>query len=355
MAAEDPGQSKTELPTQHRRDEARKQGQFAISLDFTSSIQLLAGIAVLWWSGRAIAGGLLEAMQHDLRTIHTFEITPVQVREMATLMFLQAASVGGFLVGFVFVCVLGVSAFQVGFHLTPELFSLRWDRLSFSTGWSRMLSSASGIRALMAVVKTVIIVCVGWWVLRAREGQIASLGDATLATGISQSWQILIRLVLAVGAALVLIGLVDYTYQRIRHDRSLMMTRQELKEEMRREEGDPQTRGRMRRTAREVARRRMMLDVPKASVVITNPTHLAIALHYERGVTSAPRVVAKGAGLVAQRIIALARNHAVPVVERKPLARALFKSVPVGQTIPAALYYAAAEVLAYVYRLRSAA
>jgi flagellar biosynthetic protein FlhB len=111
----------------------------------------------------------------------------------------------------------------------------------------------------------------------------------------------------------------------------------------------------MRRTAREIARRRMMQDVPRASVVITNPTHLAVALHYERGVTAAPRVVAKGAGLVAKRIVDLARNHAVPVVERKPLARALFKSVPIGQAIPAALYYAAAEVLAYVYRLRNAA
>src|SRR5262249_32733997 len=151
------------------------------------------------------------------------------------------------------------------------------------------------------------------------------------------------------------IGLADYTYHRIRHNRSLMMTRQELKEELKRDDGDPQTRGRMRRAARELSRKRMMEDVPRASVVITNPTHLAVAVQYERGVNSAPGVVGKGAGLVAQRIVALARNHAVPVVERKPLARALFKGVPVGQAIPAALYYAAAEVLAYVYRLRSAA
>lgn len=353
--AEDFGQSKTEAPTQHRRDEARRAGQFAVSLDLTNSIQILAGVAALWWGGVSLARGLLEAMQHDLRQIGVFELSPEEIRSMAAVLFLQTGALSGVLVGAVFVCVLGVSALQVGFHFTPELVSLRWDRMSPASGWSRMVSAAAGIRALMAVVKTLVIVAVAWWVLRGRESQIAALKEATLPVAVAQSWEILSRLALAVGAALVLIGLADYTYQRIRHDRSLMMTRQELKEELKREEGDPQTRGRMRRAAREIARRRMLQDVPKASVIITNPTHLAVALYYEHGVTAAPRVVAKGAGFVAQRIVALARDHAVPVVERKPLARALFKGVRVGQTIPAALYYAAAEVLAYVYRLRSAA
>lgn len=355
MAAEDFGQSKTEAPTQHRRDEARKQGQFAFSLEFTNAIQLLVGAAVLFWTGQTIAGGLLDAMRHDLRGIQGSEISADQVRTLTGQLFLQGLALAGVLVLFVFTSVLGTSAFQVGFHLTPELTTLRWDRLSPAAGFARMVSPASAVRVLMAILKMAVIAAIAWWVLRGREGQIAALGQATLATALGQTWQILIRLMLAIGASLVLLGLADYVYQRIRHDRSLMMTRQELKDELKQEEGDPQTRGRMRRTAREIARRRMMQDVPRASVVITNPTHLAIALHYERGVTAAPRVVAKGAGLVAKRIVALARNHAVPVVERKPLARALFKSVPIGQTIPAALYYAAAEVLAYVYRLRNAA
>jgi flagellar biosynthesis protein FlhB len=352
--ADDFDQSKTELPTQHRRDEARQQGQVAVSLDFTHAVQLLAGAAMLWWTGRTIASGLLDSMQFDLRGIRMFELSPGEVRTMAALMFLQTATLIGMLVGFVFVCVLGVSALQVGFQITPELTSLRWNRLSPISGFSRMFSSASTMRALMSLTKAVVIVVVTWWILRGREGQIAGLGHATLGTAISQSWDILIRIILAVGASLALIGMADYAYQRIRHEKSLMMTRQELKDESKREDGDPQTKSRIRRTAREISSKRMMLDVPRASVVITNPTHLAVALHYERGVTSAPRVVAKGAGIVAQRIVALARSHAVPVVERKPLARALFKSVKVGQAIPTALYYAAAEVLAYVYRLRNA-
>lgn len=353
--ADEYGQSKTEAPTQHRRDEARQQGQVAFSLDFTSSTQLLAGAAVLWWGGRTAAGGLLAAMQNSLRGIDQFELSAEQVRATTAVLLLQGVSLAGFMIGFVFVCMLAVSALQAGFQFHPHLALLRWDRLSLAAGWSRMISTRAGMRALVSIGKTAAIVGIAWWVLRGRHGQIASLGQDTLAAAVAQAWEIIIRLVLAVAAALVLLGAADYVYQRIHHDRMLMMTRQELKEEMKREEGDPHTRGRLRRAAREISRQKMMQDVPSASVVITNPTHLAVALRYDRGVMSAPRVVAKGAGVMAQRIVALARNHAVPVVERKPLARALFKGVPVGQAIPAALYYAAAEVLAYVYRLRNAA
>src|SRR4051794_8795206 len=131
-----------------------------------------------------------------------------------------------------------------------------------------------------------------------------------------------------------------------------MMTRQELKEEMKRDEGDPQIKARIRKLQREAAHKRMFQDVPTASVIVTNPTHLAVALRYERGSMAAPKVVAKGAGFVAKRIVALARTHGVPVVERKPVAQALFKAVKVGQEIPGALYYVVAEVMAFVYRLR---
>jgi flagellar biosynthetic protein FlhB len=353
--AEEFGQSKSEAPTQRRRDEARQQGQLAYSTEFTNAVQLTAGTAALWWGGRTLAGGLLAAMRLDLGGVLLVDVSIEQVQGMAAVMLLQAAGLVGFFVGFLFLSGLAVSTLQVGFYVTPELVMPRWSRLSLLTGWSRIFSAAATMRGLMAILKTVVLAAVAWWVLRGRVVQIASLADVTLASAVLQGWEIVIRLALAMGAALVLIGLADYTYQRLRHDQSLMMTRQELKEELKREEGDPQTRGRQRRVAREIARRRMMQDVPQASVVITNPTHLAIALRYERGVTTAPRVVAKGAGAVAQRIVALARNHAVPVIERKPLAQAIFRAVKVGQEIPTALYYAVAEVLAFVYRLRGAA
>src|SRR5207247_6488444 len=143
----------------------------------------------------------------------------------------------------------------------------------------------------------------------------------------------------------VLIGAVDYLYHRWRLEQSLMMSSQEMKEQLREDEGDPQTRARLRRLAREATKAKQMKDVPSATVVVTNPTHLAIALRYDRGTMPAPRVIAKGSGVVARRIADIARRHGVPVIERKPLAQAMFKAVKVGQDIPAALYYAVAEVL----------
>src|SRR5581483_11497751 len=168
-----------------------------------------------------------------------------------------------------------------------------------------------------------------WLVLRGRAGMVASLGQDGLAFAAAQGWSLVLRLALAVAAALVLIGVGDYLFQRWRREQSLRMTRQELKEELKREEGDPHIKGRMRKLQRELAQRRMMAEVPKATVVITNPTHLAVALRYDRGRRGAPRVLAKGRGHVARRIEALARRHAVPVVENIPVARAVFRVVPV--------------------------
>ena len=160
---------------------------------------------------------------------------------------------------------------------------------------------------------------------------------------------------MAIAAAMVVIGLLDYLFQRWRHEQDLKMTRRELEEERKEEEGDPHMRARIRKLQREVGQRRMMQDVPNATVVITNPTHIAVAIQYERGLMSAPKVVAKGADLLAMQIRQIAERHDVPVLERKPLARALYLAVDVGEEIPAEFYHAIAEILAYIYRLSRAA
>jgi len=148
------------------------------------------------------------------------------------------------------------------------------------------------------------------------------------------------------------LGLVDYAWQRWRYERQLMMTRWELKEELRQDEGDPHMRARIRKLMREMSQRRMLQEVPQATVVLRNPTHVAVALRYDRQTMAAPQLVAKGAGAVAERILEIARQHGVPILERPPLAQALFRLVPVGQEIPPALYLAVAEVLAFVYQQR---
>jgi flagellar biosynthetic protein FlhB len=161
-----------------------------------------------------------------------------------------------------------------------------------------------------------------------------------------------LRLALAIAGALLLLGVGDYLFQLWRHEQLLRMSRQQLKEETKREEGDPQTKARIRRLQREAARKKMFHEVKSATVVVTNPTHLAVALRYDRGAMGAPKVVAKGAGHVAKRIAELARRHNVPVLERKTLAQALFRTVKLNQEIPMAIYHAVAEVLATVYRGR---
>jgi len=353
--AEEFNQSRTEAPTQRRREEARQQGQVAVSRELSSGLLLLAGAGALWLGGAALAGGLLNALRLDLLGIHHSDFSPEQTRDVFAVMFQRAAGLVGFIVGFLLVVGVAVSALQSGVQFFPELALPRWERLSWANGWSRMVSLASGVRGLAAILKLGAVAGLTYWVLRGRLPQISSLCECPLTSVAVQAWNLVLHLALAIAAALVVVGLLDYLFQRWRHEQSIMMSRQELKDEVKREEGDPMLRARVRKLQREMNRRRMLEDVPRATVVITNPTHLAIAIRYERGTMPAPKVVAKGAGFLAQRIAERARRHAVPVVERQAVARALYKAVNVGQEIPTALYHAVAEVLAYVYKLRGAA
>jgi flagellar biosynthetic protein FlhB len=349
--AEEFGQSKTFAPTPRRRDEARKQGHVALSLDLTNSVQLLAAVVGLWFGASAIAFGLLDIMRVDFADMPRVSASNELLTARLGSSILRAAGLVASLVGLLLVTGLAISTSQVGFAVVPSLLSPRLDRMSLAKGWERMFSSAAAMRGVMSVLKVAIIAGVTAWILRGKLGQLQILAECNLATALAGAWNITIRLALAVAAALVVIGAADYLYQRWRQEHALMMTAQEMKEQLREDDGDPATKARLRRLAREVTKNRQMKDVPSATVVITNPTHLAIALRYDRGTMPAPRVVAKGSGLLARRIADLARRHGVPVIERKPLAQALFKAVKVGQEIPAALYYAVAEVLAYVYRL----
>ena len=248
---------------------------------------------------------------------------------------------------------LAAAVVQVGFHFSPGILALRWERLSPAEGWTRLMSGAFIMRGLVFFAKVVLASAMAWFVVKSKTTQLSLLPTSTLATSTAAGWSLAMRLALAVAAAFLLLGVADFLFQRWRHTNKMMMTRHEWKEEMKRDEGDPQMRAHPQATTRSSAQARMLQDVPRATVVITNPTHLAVALRYDRATMAAPRVVAKGAGHVAQRIVELARRHAVPVLERKPVARALFKAVKVGQEIPAALYHAVAEVLAYLFRLRA--
>lgn len=349
---EDVGQTRTEQPTPRRREEARAEGQVAFSGDLSTGLMLFCGVAALAIVGPAIAMGLYQATRSDLLHAVGADLDPLQAQHLFMGIWRRGLGMIGFFLAALVAAGLAIPMLQVGFQITPGMLGWRLDRLSPAKGWQRLLSAAAAVKGLAAVLKVAAIAGVAWWMLRGRGPEIVGLGEAPIVGAASQGWRLVIQLGLAIAGALVVIGLADYAFQRWRFEQSLRMTRQELKEELKREEGDPLVKARIRKLQREAAKKRMMQDVPTATVVLTNPTHLAVALRYEAGAMAAPRVVAKGAGFIAQRIAELARQHGVPVLERKPLAQALFKAVHVGQEIPAALYMVVAEVLAHVYRLR---
>src|SRR5579871_3611553 len=350
--AEEDFESKTEAPTQRRREEARRQGMVAFSMDLAGAIQLLVAVVVLAVSGASIGQGFLALARYDLGGQRQVALDPLGMQGLVSSLLGSGAELLGRLMGLVFAAGLAVGLLQTGFQFTPELLSLRWERLSLVAGWGRLFSLSTVVRALTSLLKVAVVAALAYWVVRGRTVPIAFLSEATLRDAVARAWDLAMRLALAIASGLVLIGVLDYAYQRFRLERSLRMTRQELKEEIKREDGDPQIKGRIRRLQREMAQRRMMREVPKATVVITNPTHLAVALRYDRATMASPRLVAKGSGFIADRIVAEARQYQVPIVQRPPLAQALYGTVKLGQEIPAELYYVVAEVLAYVYRLR---
>jgi flagellar biosynthetic protein FlhB len=351
MADDFDQESKTETATPRRREQAYEQGQFAISAELSSGVVVFVGVGALAMVAHAFGDGLLAHTRNGLTTMPTSEMPMDVVHGLFNGMFGRGLALTGLLFGLVFAAALAVNLAQVGFRLNLERVSMDWERLS-PFHFDRLLSWSKVMRGLILLLKVTAVGTVAWWTLRNRSGEIAQLGDTSLMAAVASSWTVLIRLALSMAGTLFVIGVLDYGWQLWSFERSINMTKQEIKDELKREEGDPQIRGRIRRMQRETAQRKMIREVPKATVIVTNPTHLAIALRYEPGKMSAPKVVAKGAGHIAKRIVALARLHGVPVLERKSLAQTLFKTVRVDKEVPMGLFLVVAEVLAHVYRLK---
>jgi flagellar biosynthetic protein FlhB len=352
MAEEHDFESRTEAPTQRRRDEARDAGRVAFSAELSMGVVLLVGVLGLALSARGVGTALVAEVQLDLVGGMVRDLTPALAEQLVGGVLGRGLQAAGIILGLLLAAACAVGLAQAGFRLTPTLMTLNFARLSPFKEEGRLMSWSKLTRMLLMLLKLGAVGGVAYWFLRARADDITRFGEAGLGAWVGMSWDIVVKLALSVVGLLTLLGVADYAYQFWRHERSLRMTRQELKEDLKREEGDPQIKARIRKLQREAAQKRMFQEVKTATVVVTNPTHLAIALRYDRGTMAAPRVVAKGAGFVAKRIAEIARRHAVPVLERQSLARALFKQVKLNQPIPAALYLIVAELLAFVYRLR---
>ena len=348
-------EDRTEKPTSRRLRDARRKGQIARSRDVEQVAQLVAVIGVFAWGGRSYVEGLGAAVRAGIERMGLPPAGALEPGELARLAS-QGALTIGVLVGplAMAAAAAGVlaAALQGGWNVAPEALTPDWTRLSPAHGLKRLSPSRAGPDLLKMLVALAVI---AWIAVRVVLGVLdvsIGLGRMAPAHAAIVGWSHAERLLRQAALGLAVIAAADYLLQRWRLDRSLRMTKNEVRDDLRLIEGNPEVKARVRRIQRDMARRRMLADVPRATVVVTNPTHYAVALLYERSRMSAPRVVAKGRDLLAQRIREIASQHGVPVVENVPLAQALYAGVEVGESIPADLFGAVAEVLAYLIRLK---
>jgi flagellar biosynthetic protein FlhB len=347
-------ENRTEAPTPRRRSEARERGQVARSADLSGAVVVTGAVVLLVWLGPRLSATLLRTVAQQLGTTDATAIAGgdlgVELRTLAATIGMAAGPLLAALLA------LGVVAnlIQVGFLASAHPLRLTLDKLNPITGFARLFSIRGLVQLVMNLGKLAVVAGVAWQSVRQRTPEILSAmefgGWEQFGFAARLSWEFAIRL----AAALLALALLDFLWQRYRFERDLRMTREEVKEELRRMEGDPIVRQRRRQMQLRLAIQRLQRDVPKANVVVTNPTELAVAIQYEPKAMAAPKVVAKGRDLIAQRIREIAIEHRIPIVQRKPLAQALFKAVEVGQEIPADFYQAVAEILAYVYQLSKA-
>lgn len=325
----------------------------ARSPDLAAGISLVAAALALGSLGpqvyEQVARGMVETFSH----LNGPELTVEQVGALTTswvLLFFKAVLP---LLGLILVVGLLFGLLQGQFTFSLKPLVPNFSRINPVQGLQRMFSLHSLVEHIKACIKLAVIGFIGYRQWMSVMPEIPNLMGQGVALGVTRIAEAVVTALRNVGFALLAVGVLDYGYQYWEFRRSLRMTKQEVKQELKQQEGNPEVKARQRQRAREMAmRRRAIKDVPTADVVVTNPTHFAVALRYEAGKDAAPRVIAKGADLMAQQIKAIAREHQVPLVENRPLARRLYDTVPIGRPVPPELFQAVAEVLAFVYNLR---
>jgi flagellar biosynthesis protein FlhB len=347
-------QPKTEQPTPRRREEAREQGRVTYSNELTGGLLLVVAAMMLALGAPFLGQRMLTEVRIDFGELAVRDATIEEMYQLLTDTLSRTLEIVGPPLLLFFATGLFAAYGQVGgFRPNVELLALNWTRV---WPWARediqFLSWDKVVGGLLTLVRVGLVAGMAAWSLFHLGEQLAKIGTSRMGEALKLTWAVVVNLVLTLSSMLLLLGIGDWFLKWWRLERSLMMSKQELKDESKREGLDPMLKARIRRLQREAAKKRMFREVKTATVVVTNPTHLAIALKYEPGKMKAPRVVGKGAGFVAKRIVELARASNVPVLERKPLARALFKSVKMDQEIPMTLYVAVAELLKHVYELR---
>jgi flagellar biosynthetic protein FlhB len=353
MAEETAGE-KTEKATGKRREDARNKGQVAKSQEVSGSLLLLVGMTLLVGSAGHFARTLgsnarfLLSQAHNLHADNVLGARELLLNNLEVMGLALAPLMLG-----VLIAAFGANVMQFGLHLSPEAMNFQFEKLNPITGMKKFFKKQAFFELAKNLLKITIITLLAAAVIRSLAPDFYFMPMLPLAQIVGMGKMGFIKLMAVLLFFTAILAVVDWFWQKYQYEESLKMSKQEVKEENKDVEGDPQVKARIKGMQFEMARKRMLADVPTADVVITNPTHFAVALKYVEG-SAAPMVVAKGQDHVAQTIKKIARKARVPVIENKPLARALYKQVEIGKAIPESLYQAVAEVLAYVYRLKKA-
>lgn len=344
------GDDKTEEPTAKKRADAKKKGQVGRSTEISTAFVLLTGFFVL----KVLWENIYTSIANYTTYIFTHLNQPVDTENISCLfigiMEILATTALPIMLT-IMIIGLGVNFFQVGLNFNTEAIGFKLDKLNPINGFGRIFSKRSLVELFKSLFKIAVI---GYFLYTILSQQLLVMPQFIyfdLGTSLEQMSKIIFSMSFEVIGVIMVLGFLDYGYQKWQTTQDLKMSKQEVKDEMKQSEGDPQIKGKIKQKQRQMAMSRMMQEVPKADVIVTNPTHFAVALQYHKGM-QAPLVIAKGQDFVAQKIKKLAREASVPIVENRPLARALFASTNIGDAVPAELYQAVAEVLAYVYRLK---
>ena len=348
----DDSDDKTEAPTPHRLDKAREDGQVPRSRELTSLLILIVGVCIIWFGGGAFANRLAGMLSAGLRFDHSIVNDQNLILSQIILLIKNAMMALLPLISGVVVVALVSPVMLGGLIFSGKSLQPKFSKLNPFPGIARMFSAQTGAELLKAILKSVLMGSTAGFYLWHHWPDMMRLISESPLTAMRNAMDLVgFCAVLVVLSIIPMVGF-DVFFQIYSHIKKLRMSRQDLRDEYKQMEGDPHVKGRIRQMQRAAARRRMMEDVPKADVIVTNPTHYSVALKYEENKMSAPKVVAKGAGLIALRIREIGSENRVPVLEAPPLARALYRHAEIGQQIPGQLYAAVAEVLAWVWQLK---
>lgn len=344
---------KTEKATPRKRQEVRKKGQVAKSADVTAAFLMLIVFLVLSFSSGMWGDAITRLFRQSFQHYFFMDVTIDSVQ----LIFVDLLQQLALLVGPIFLAAIAAALFanfvQVGFLFTTEPLQMKLSKLDPIQGFKRIFSLRALVELLKSILKVLFVGVVTFSILWMHIDDILSLSYKSIGAIAATLGRLTIQMGLVASVALLFLSLFDYLYQRYDFEKNIRMSKQDIKDEYKKTEGDPLIKSRIKQKQREMAMRRMMQEVPKADVVITNPTHFAVALKYDEQQADAPIVVAKGADYMAQKIKDIAKKNDVMIVENRPLARALYDQTDVGMVIPEAFFKAVAEILAYVYKTKN--